>query len=606
MDFIFKEWQKAIEKLQDSLEKDVEEVRRQKEEVQSLKKEIFNQISAGQYFRDSKRIVISAPEIIIGNVDKTGDLWGDGSFSKVTIRANDIGLDGVGGSGGKELGGTITSRATSIRSIAVDPGMDGLENVVRPNSEIVSHARNIVIQADKDSGFFSRPASNGSAGAVTIHADTALSLEATSSNENHSAQIKSRKEELQARQSELKGQIKDLKKQASDIMSDIEDLLNQTEGKNETMSDIYANVGALSEIEQDYETNTMLLYDAMTTYLGALSELAEVGRALSSLKETEKALGASKANFKKELTGSVLSLASEVISLTSVDGDGNLRENDGAGVFIKGRNICADTVKADGSLMDECGISLNSRNISVSATDNLVKDKNEDNPAVGEFKLIAKNISVEAVDYERKDKDVSEKALTKDGRFSLRAESINLNADDTEGKAVGEVNVNAKAIALKSMDLDKESREEKDLSAGSTMVMVSEKMFAGALEKDKNKSKSVQIASEQIGLIAKTTAEMQQDKAAVQLSGGNLSAGGGKSDIFGDTTINGKTEIKGEVKAPKLTADNLEAKSSFKSTNISDGIAVPAAGAAGKISAKINEEPAPKPAPKPKKESKKE
>ena len=605
MDFIFKEWQKAIEKLQNSLEKDVEEVRRQKEEVQSMKREIFNQISGGQYFRDSKRIVISAPEIIIGNVDKSGDLWGNSAFSKVTIRANDIAVEGVGSSGAGAVGGCITNRATSIRNIAVDPGIDGLENVVRQNSEIVNQARSIVIQANEDEGYFSQTPLAGTDGAVTIHADKSLLLDATLSNESHSARIKDEKKDLKERQSALKKLVADGKKSVSGIMSDIETTLGKTEGKNETMADIYANVKTLSEVQEEYEALTMTLYSAMSTYLHDLAELAEVNRAISALDATEKKLSSAKADFTKKETGSSITMNSETVSVSCIDGDGNVRTTEGSGVFVNGRNFRVSSAKADGALMDECQISLNSRNIEISAADNVVKDKDADNPAVGEFKLKAKNISVEAVDYERKDTDVKEKALTKDGRFSLRAENINLNADDTEGKAVGEVNVNAKAIALKSMDLDKESREEKDLCAGSTMVLLSEKMYAGALEKDKNKSKSVQIASEQIGIIAKTTAEMQQDKAAVQLSGGNFSAGGGKSEIFGDTVINGKAEIKGETKVPKLTADNLEAKSSFKSTNISDGIAVPAAGAAGKISAKITEEAAPKPAPKPKKEAKK-
>ena len=48
------------------------------------------------------------------------------------------------------------------------------------------------------------------------------------------------------------------------------------------------------------------------------------------------------------------------------------------------------------------------------------------------------------------------------------------------------------------------------------------------------------------------------------------------------------------IKAPKAVIDNIEAKSSFKSTNISDGIAVPGAAAGGSLSAKLKTEDAPK------------
>ena len=66
--------------------------------------------------------------------------------------------------------------------------------------------------------------------------------------------------------------------------------------------------------------------------------------------------------------------------------------------------------------------------------------------------------------------------------------------------------------------------------------------------------------------------------------------GGSKTDIYGATTINGKTEVKDELKAPKATIDNLEAKTSFKSSNISDGIAVPGAAGGGSLSVKLKTE----------------
>jgi hypothetical protein len=145
------------------------------------------------------------------------------------------------------------------------------------------------------------------------------------------------------------------------------------------------------------------------------------------------------------------------------------------------------------------------------------------------------------------------------------------------------------------MDVDKEKLTDDKLAAGSTMTLVSEKMYVGAKSKD-IKSKKIQAMSEEIGAFADKTLEIQQGdgKAVVQLDGGNLSAGGSKTQVYGDTAINGKTEVKDELKAPKATIDNLEAKSSFKSQNISDGIAVPAPAAGGSLSAKLKAEDAPK------------
>ena len=202
---------------------------------------------------------------------------------------------------------------------------------------------------------------------------------------------------------------------------------------------------------------------------------------------------------------------------------------------------------------------------------------------------------MESLDYEVADGKLKTKALTSGGKLAIRTEKTSIIAADAEGKATGSINVNAKAVSVKSMDVDKEKLTDSKLAAGSTMTLVSEKMYVGSKSKD-IKSKKVQTVSEEVGLFADKTLEIQQGdgKALVQLSGGNASMGGSKSQIYGDTTINGKADIKGDVKAPKATIDNLEAKSSFKSTNISDGIAIPGAPGGGSLSAKLKSEDAPK------------
>jgi citrate lyase alpha subunit len=127
------------------------------------------------------------------------------------------------------------------------------------------------------------------------------------------------------------------------------------------------------------------------------------------------------------------------------------------------------------------------------------------------------------------------------------------------------------------------------------MTIVSEKMYVGATSKDV-KSKKLQMVSEEIGAFADNTLEIQQGdgKAVVQLDGGNASVGGSKTQIYGATTINDKTEVKGELKAPKVSGDSIEAKSAFKSPNISDGMSAGAGGGGGSLSAKLKAEDAPK------------
>jgi len=213
----------------------------------------------------------------------------------------------------------------------------------------------------------------------------------------------------------------------------------------------------------------------------------------------------------------------------------------------------------------------------------------------GDVIIRSKTVTVESLDYEVKDGKLSTKALTKDGKLGIRTEKTTVIAADTEGKATGSINLNAKAVNVKSMDVDKEKLTDSKLAAGSTMTLVSEKMYVGAKSKDV-KSKKVQTVSEEIGAFADKTLEMQQGegKAAVQLDGGNAAVGGSKTQVYGETTINGKTEVKDELKAPKVVGDSVEAKSAFKSKNISDGMAMGGASGGGKLSTKLKNEDAPK------------
>lgn len=68
----YKDWQTALSTFMDSAEKELQDIRQSKAELQRMKREMVDMFSRGQYIRDDARLVISAPEIIIGNVDKDG------------------------------------------------------------------------------------------------------------------------------------------------------------------------------------------------------------------------------------------------------------------------------------------------------------------------------------------------------------------------------------------------------------------------------------------------------------------------------------------------------------------------------------------------------
>ena len=581
----FTDWQSALEKFQQNVKKDIEEIRSQKDEIQRIKQDILDNLEKGRYIRDDNRIIISAPEIIIGNVDKSGILWGGGS--KVVIRATNIDLEGVGtGTSGI---GSIVSRAPSIRQIAVDPGKDGIEQVVKPISEIVSQAQNIVLRGENADDYFPQSSLSNSGSGIHLSTNGQISIDATLPCDTLS-------ESLEQEEKALNTQINDLNQTASQAKSTVASLVShmneliEKDTLNSFEIETRTNFLDIDELHYEFQQTTSTLYNALTHYFNSLSLLAESNRQLAAVKEQKEAAKQLKSSFKEQTTDTFISLRSENISLTSTDGDGNLRTNDGAGIGLAGKEISLTSYGNDGALIKDSGIYMGSQDVEINTANPKIADKNTDLPAEGSVRVVSKAIQVEAVDYETKDDKTEEKSLTQEGSFTLRAEKINLNATDTEGKATGTIAANAKTVEVKAMDVDKEKRTDKEPAAGSSLLLLAEKVYAGARDK-KTRSKSVQVASDKVGLFGDTTVELQQDgKAILQLSGGDAALSGSKTTLYGEMTSQGKSTFKSDVTAGTVEMKNLKVDSSFKTPYTTEGISVPGAPSTAKLSAKLSEE----------------
>ena len=660
MGYIFEEWEKRLSNFANSVEKDLAEIRQCKADIQKMKVEMTAELQKGRYVRDDHRLVLSAPEIVIGNVDRNGTLFSGGST--IVVRGTDVGLQAA------SEGGVLELRAPGIRQIAEDPGVDGREHVVYNRSEVVSQARNIILQSDDTVDAFYEPAIPSGGSGVRIHADQKLELEATMTAESKVKLLDDCVKKAEESKKTLKAMADKQKEGFKKSVEEIKKLIEEKEKLCTDLTAVRTNAGEIVDLDRDIRELSSSISNNIYDFNNVLSELAELNRQIKCFKE-QKGKVVKGDDFKKNTTGATVSIKGESIGIVSADGENNLRDNEGSGIALTANNVSIASVEEDGKLKEKGKVSVKAMNIEM-ATAGEADQKYEKGElttatytAEGDFTLKSKNITIESVDYEVKDKKLQEKALTadskiklraktievsteasanvevddkgeltkanftaegdiivrsktftlestdndiesgkpkekaltKDGKVTIRAEKMDLSATDTEGKATGSVNINAKAVGLKSMDVEKEKRTDDKLAAGSTMVLVSEKMYVGAKSKD-IKSKKFQAVSEEMGMFADKTFEAQQGdgKAVLQLDGGNANVGGSKTAVYGDTTINGKTDIKGDVKAPKATIDNIEAKSSFKSTNISDGIAVPGAAAGGSLSAKLKTEDAPK------------
>ena len=648
---VFADWTSALTKMQACVTKDLEEIRKQKAEIQQLKDDIFTRLSEDKYIRNDKRIILSAPEIIIGNVDGNGMLYGDSG--SVIIRGGNVNLEGSGNNG------KVNTKATIISQIAVDPGADGVQEAVLSNSMIINQARNIVIQSNDAKGVFSQVPQTAGCTGVHIHADENIDIEATKSVEVKGNAIKNLLTALEKDKIRLTQDMSQHMKEMTSMTAEMEALLQLGDTLNAGELMTRTNVLDLDENQEKFEALVPQMHNALESYIHTVSLLAETNRRITALKAEQSDLNSAKANFKKNATNTHLTMHAERMDIGAVDGDGNIRENKEAVINVQTSVLDISTRKADGSLIDNSGVNIATQNVFITtANPKIDKKGNGEEPLVGNFLVNSKNVVFDSTDYSIKKGSPDEKEQTKDSSFVVRAENLNFSSHDKEGKntgkfmvdvenmslgssdkdgnttgsfqvkakemglistdkdqnatgsldvkvektnvaaldktgkATGQIVLNSKNVFVKSMDTDK--GKDKKLAEGGNMVLVAEKMFVGRTKKA-NTSKQLIISSDKTGVFGATTTEIQQDngKTIVQLSGGNLSMSGSKTGIFGETTVNGKTTFKADVQAPKLSADNLEAKTSFKSTNIADGIALPSPPSAANLKASLKEEDAP-------------
>ena len=666
-DSVYKSWDEKIDELTsgDFKEGVLKAIRQLKDEIYNLKVDNFNQ-SMGKLIRDDKRIVLSAPEIIIGDVNFGGVLNPD-AHSSVIIKGNDVSMQGAGNLG------KIDMRAPIIEQIAENPGIDGNEHIIGDVSSLISQAANITIQSDKVQKDGAFPAVNNiTEGGIRINSDSQVDLTATKSLDSLKARIEEQIQTLKGSKEQIDAQVKAAQEEFKAQRKAIDELLEKKSKLGDGDDCIRTDYLDMDSLNDEIEDLSKALSESIYKYSNLLSIQGETQRLIKYFQtKKEEIAKTSDDQFKKDSTFSSVNIVSETVNLSAMDGDGNVRTNPEAGINIltNTMNIMGDHDEK-GSLLEGNSLKVNMKNVDITtsgATNMEADDKDVLTKAQyqneGDVIIRSKNITLESVDYEiaekkykekgltadgkillrsktieastvnAKDVDVDEKGkltkatytsegdviinsktvsvkavdtqldggetkettLTKDSSFSVRAEKNSFSATDTEGKATGSMSINAKSIDVKAMDVEKEKRTDSKLAEGGVIKTVAEKMFVGAFSKDL-KSKKLQAQSEEIGLFADNTLEAQQGeaKAVVQLSDGKTAVSGSETNLYGKTTINADTEIKCSLKVPKATVDNLEAKSSFNSPNISDGMGAGAPGSGGNLSAKLKTEDAPK------------
>ncbi|MCF0218970.1 MAG: hypothetical protein HUK14_04235 [Muribaculaceae bacterium] len=570
MESIFKKIIDAIDSLNSSVSKDYEEIRKCKKDIQALRASQINDMTVGRFIRDDRRIILSAPEIVIGNVDMNGMEYGG---STISLRGQQINLQGTG------IGGSVTTQANHIAMYAEDPGPDGNEAVVHDSSSIAIMAKNVALDSNNSSGTFShRMMAN--AGGLSLHSDSSINISSSFNSTSIKEAINNEVSSLSSTISSLKSDISSLNMDLKTLNATFEALLTTQEALQVDDMMIYANVTNINDMSMQLEAQSQVIMNKIAKYLNKVTALAEATRRKSDLENQLKDNFPDENQIKTGANGCVISLSGEAITLDAKDSFGNPRTTlENSGIFLNSPNTVIGATNLDRRNIPDSVITLQGTNINV-VTANL-KDADKEKTALkdmgfeseGKVNIISKEITMRAIDYkaneEKKDNYHIEK-LTDKGSIKLQAESISTSSVNEKGEAVGQIDLNSKYIQLMSANLDPDKGSIKELTKESTLAVITENVLVGSSD-EKAATKVMQLNAEETLINDKTSLTAMQDKAFMELKGGKLTIGSSENTISGKTAVNNALEVTGKTTMTDADIKSANISTHLKAPNLEGG-----------------------------------
>lgn len=565
-----KEWKDQLKELKEKLESELKEIQECKAEIAQMRIEAAEKYACGKYIRDENRIILSAPEIVIGNVDQRGLLKGGGS--RVILRSEEVQLEGME---------KIAQRAPKIHSIAECPGTDGNENTVLTHkSEIVQVGRNILLNGITQTEAICPEIDMVPQPGVLIASDSKIEVNASLSAETEEKDLDQVIADLETKKEQEKANLDAIDSNVDTLLSGIQ-LTLMKPVTLVTKSDLLTRAGYLDldELQRIFGIQAEKAYTLLAGYYQQLSIVAQINLRINALKKRKDAVSERKATFKDETTSANILLQSETIMMESRDGDNNVRTNEEAGLFVNAPQTIISSQNDDLSTIENSSLVLRSETIELNTQNTSMTDQEKgegEAKAEGTVKILSKEIQMTAIDHELKEHEPTEKALTAESKIFMRAETIQVDSTDTEGKATGLIDLNAKNVRLKSMDVDKESRAEQEMAKESQLQLLANKMFIGSPKKDDIQAEKLLIGSKIVQIKSPSYTEIHQEdggaQSLIRLSDGNLEvAGSGDNTLYGNYEFKGKATLV-DIETTNINTSTLEVSDGLKTPNTKEGM----------------------------------
>lgn len=564
-------WLKVLKEYKASIGKDLAEIRQRQAEMQRMKTEILNQYGEGLYVRDDKRIIISAPEIIIGNLNRDGTLIQTDASSAVIIRSNNIRNEAAS----NLSHGTITNMADQISNICADPGIDGNEANVNMTSNFSVQAQSVVLQSEETMGTFTgyEPANKGE---IKIMADKSVTVAA--------------EQPMKARLKQTEALIKNKKDEKKRLEDSVLPNLDTMAHKFETY-DVAKELGKKDVKLGKHDTYKQMCDNQLSSILKDVSIYQDTVSKISSLDKQIKALNSKKEYIKgnvdnpKGMRPTAINLQAGTTSILSRDEDYNLHLHKGAGFEVNAKNIKMHSMEnITKGIAPNSHISLGSENILMSTTNYKKGSKpgSLDMESQGKVSITSRDIVFQSVSMEKKDENakITEKFLDEKGSIKMHSYEVDINTQRTTGEVVGRVRINSRNIGLISKDFNPKNGEYTPSICGN-IYMNAEKIVQTYTGDDSANTSFFYIGFNNVYIKAQKKAEFTQGKntAMIQMIDGKTYWKGSQNEITGKLEVVGESTFKSPVSLTDATVKNIEVQTYIKTPHSLEGSKISAGNA---------------------------
>lgn len=565
-------WRAAIDELKKDLKTVLEDIHSQKDKIQELRNQVDNELAQVKYVRDDKRLVLSAPEIIIGNVDRQGHLIQGG---QIILRGEDICLSGVGKTA------NVHAHAANIRLVNDDQGPDGNEAFVHDGSKIVALGKAISMKAENYQDIFvSGEDIPASPGQISFTADNKLELLAQKDRKKLEATIKSRTETLGEK-------IDPNKNKLASIGEEINTIIEEADKNSSPAYNIDPGwwhrhfFYEAKEHQKEYKEKIGSLYDKLIEFEKEAATIVEANRQHKILEEIEKNIP-SIDTFEKADSGCQITINSEKIDIESRDAK-DFRTTAASQVNIQSPKINLITGPMEDVITPEGKISMKAQDVDIDTSEPSKKDDQGKQTLTtrGTVKINSREITLQSLNYSIDKDGKATEADTEDpegkGEFGaegshlyVRTNHVNIETNKVDGTASGSVAVVSKDIDLygckttvsdgkRTVDVNGAKAEK------SNVRLMADSIAMGSLSK-KQRSSGVTVESDKIEVKTYQTAEISYagdgDGPKMELSKDKYLLG------YKDASL---TLASGEVNESNVTLTKIDSVTQITKDTLIDG-----------------------------------